>query len=77
MASLVDADTLVRARHRLKGSQLGVFDELSPAELAAHRRLWPVYLRARQEGHSAQFLRARLAVTKVTADGATVKTIYV
>ena len=77
VANLVAADTLVRARHNLKGSQLGVFDELSPVELAAHRRLWPTFLRARNEGHSAQFLRARLVVTKALPDGSLTKTIYV
>ena len=77
VASLVSADTLVRSRHKLKGSQLGVFDELSPVQLTAHRRLWLTYLRARSEGHSAQFLRARLVVTKALPDGSITKTIYV
>lgn len=60
---LADADLIVRHRHALKGSQLVIFDELSPDERTAHCALWPTFAEARRLGFKAQFHRARLFVT--------------
>jgi hypothetical protein len=58
-----DADLIVRNRQVLKDSQLTIFDDLSSAERAAHRALWPIFTNARNMGLKAQFKRARLFVT--------------
>ena len=41
---LAEADSIVRNRCKLKGSQLAIFDHLSPDELAAHRQLWSTFI---------------------------------
>ena len=58
-----DADLIVRNRHVLKDSQLTIFDDLSSAERAAHRALWPIFTNARNMGLKAQFKRAKLYIT--------------
>jgi hypothetical protein len=63
---LADADLIVRHRHALKGSQLVIFDELSPDERATHRALWPTFTEARRLGLKAQFHRAKLLITSKT-----------
>ena len=65
---LAEADSIVRNRCKLKGSQLAIFDHLSPDELAAHRQLWSTFIAARKKGYSAQFQRAKLVV-KVCKNG--------
>jgi hypothetical protein len=67
---LAQADAIVANRHKLKGSQLAVFDDLSPEERAAHWLLWPTFVAARRLGFTAQYCRSKLVVTKRTADGA-------
>jgi hypothetical protein len=56
------ADTVVRYRHRLRQSGIGVFDVLSDTEEAQHRALWPAFLAAKVAGKRAQFHRARLMI---------------
>ena len=73
VGSLAEADTLVRNRYRLKGTEVAIFDHLSPDELAAHRHLWATFIAARRRGLMAQFQRARLWVTKTLKDGSTVR----
>ena len=65
---IAEADSIVRNRCKLKGSQLAIFDHLSPDELAAHRQLWSTFIAARKKGYSAQFQRAKLVV-KVCKNG--------
>ena len=66
---LAHADAIVANRHKLKGAQLAIFDELSPQELSAHRLLWPTYVEARKRGLVAQFSRSKLVVTRRANDG--------
>jgi hypothetical protein len=67
---LAQADAIVANRHKLKGSQLAVFDDLSPQERAAHRLLWSTFVEARRLGFTAQYCRSKLVVTKRNGDGA-------
>jgi hypothetical protein len=65
VASLTQADSLVRARHALRGSGVALLEVLSPEEEGAHALLWPVYVAARDQGKRAQFRRAQLFIDGV------------
>jgi hypothetical protein len=63
VGSLREAEDIVRNRHLLKGSGYTLHDVLTEVERAAHDLLWPRFIEARaQQGHTAQFNRARLFV---------------
>jgi hypothetical protein len=62
VATLEEADLLVRLRCHLRGSGISVFDVLSPVERRLHQQLWPLFLEAKSTGAQAQFQRARLMV---------------
>jgi hypothetical protein len=70
VATLEQADLLVRARHRLKldpasGQPAFTLHEvLTAEERAMHAQLWPRFLAAKAAGLPAQFCRARLYVQR-------------
>lgn len=65
VATLEQADTLVRHRRHLKGTAFVLHEVLSAEERIQHARLMPQFLAARAKGVSAQFCRARLFVAGV------------
>jgi hypothetical protein len=63
VATLAQADTLVRGRGKaLAGSGVVLSEVLSAAEAARHTQYWADFLRFKQAGHKVQFRRARLFV---------------
>jgi hypothetical protein len=62
VATLEEADLLVRCRCHLRGTGISIMDVLSPVERRLHQQLWPLFLEARSAGSRAQFQRARLMV---------------
>ena len=63
VASLEQADTLVRGRGRaLAGTGVVLSEVLTASEVARHKQLWPTFLRLQRAGHKVQFKRARLFV---------------
>jgi hypothetical protein len=65
VGSADQADAIVSARCRLKGSGCTIFEVLSDREQAQHALLWPVYEAALADGQKPQFRRARLIVDGV------------
>lgn len=74
VATMAQADDIVRNRCKLKGNKCVFLDALNPSELAAQRRLRKSFDAARKFGLHAQFNRARLFVTETLEDGTKVKT---
>ena len=67
VATLVQADAIVRYRHRLKavtpvGDKYVICDVLTPEEAETHSKLFPIFLEAIRAGRKAQFNRAFLRV---------------
>jgi hypothetical protein len=65
VALLEEAEQLVSARCRLKGTGYTLFDALSLDEAHDHKLLWPQFIVAQQQGKRAQFKRAALFVDGV------------
>ena len=70
VATLVQADAIVRYRHRLKalntvGERFVIRDVLTPEEAETHSKLFPIFLEAIRAGRKAQFNRAFLRVDSV------------
>ena len=62
MSSAREAEEVVNLRRRLYQTGVSILDILNPAELEAHRKLWPQFTAARKDGIPAYFKRACLFI---------------
>jgi len=74
VSSSLDANSIIRNRHFLKGSGVCICDYMSPEELKRHKDLKPEFLKAKADpANKVRFYRGNLTVNgqKVTSPKAT------